>query len=107
MQERIIDFSVTLPKPYNELAYEVKKETTLQSAKVKGSNITYEWEVQVAGLNFSFNNTIGEQKFTPPSVGKYSVDIHQFYHFDLKTLRQKYHSNFKAKLFEYHRAHSR
>ena len=47
----------------------------METAKDKGSNITYHWTIELGAKNYTYNNTDGKLDFTPPDVGKYSIGI--------------------------------
>lgn len=70
-QERISGFKLEIPKPHDEQAYEVQKQFTLTSSIDKGSNATFNWQLQLDTLNLSYNSTSKTHAFIPPSVGEY------------------------------------
>ena len=43
----------------------------METSKDKGSNITYDWIIELGSKNYTYNNTDGKLDFTPTAVGKY------------------------------------
>ena len=66
------------PKLISLRAYELHKATTMATSVTTGSNITYRWIIDFGAKNFTFNNTEGNQAFTPSRVGEFQDFLKKF-----------------------------